>query len=70
MLTMKNTLQKPIKYRNRINLTEFYWSYPTWASVFIDGVEFLNVSKFDPSDHQTKQLYRVRKDSLEKVKNV
>jgi hypothetical protein len=68
---MKTTVQKPIKYRNRINLTDFYWSYPTWASEFIDGVEFLNVTKSDPSNHghQTKQLYRVRKDSLEKVKN-
>ena len=68
---MKTTVQKPIKYRNRINLTDFYWSYPTWSSEFIDGVEFLNVTKSDPSNHgyQTKQLYRVRKDSLEKVKN-
>ena len=67
---MKTLIEKPIKYRNRLNATEFYWSYPTWSSEFIDGVEFLNVTKFDPSDHQTKQLYRVRKDSLEKVKNV
>jgi hypothetical protein len=66
---MKNSIQKPNKYRNRINLTEFYWSYPQWASEFIDGVEFLPVTKSDPSDNKTKQLYRVRKDSLEKVKN-
>lgn len=66
---MKNSIQKPNKYRNRINLTEFYWSYPQWGSEFIDGVEFLPVTKSDPSDNNTKQLYRVRKDSLEKVKN-
>jgi len=67
---MKTLIEKPIKYRNRLNATEVYWSYPTWASEFIDGVEFLNVTRSNPSDNKTKQLYRVRKDSLEKVKNV
>lgn len=69
MLIMKYCNQKPIKYRSRLNITEFYWSYPGWDSEFIDGVEFLPVTKSDPSDNRTKQLYRVRKDSLEKVKN-
>jgi hypothetical protein len=67
---MKTLIEKPIKYRNRLNVTEFYWSYPTWGSEFIDGVEFLTVTRSDPSDNKNKQLYRVRKDSLEKVKNV
>jgi len=67
---MKNTINKPIKMRSRLKPTEFYWTYSSWDSNFVDGVEFLPVTKFDPSDNRTKQLYYVRKDSLEKVKNV
>ena len=67
--SMKTTIDKPIKLRNRVNPTEFYWTYSSWGSNFVDGVEFLPVTRFDPSDNRTKQLYYVRKDSLEKVKN-
>lgn len=68
--SMKTTINKPIKLRNRVNPTEFYWTYSSWKSNFVDGVEFLPVTRFDPSDNRTNQLYYVRKDSLEKVKNV
>ena len=55
--------------RNKLNPSEFYWTYPSWGVEQIDGVDFLPVSKFDPSDKKIQQLYRIRKDSLEKVKN-
>ena len=66
---MKTLEQKPIKMRNKLNPSEFYLTYPSWGVEQIDGVDFLPVSKFDPSDKKIQQLYRIRKDSLEKVKN-
>lgn len=69
MYTMKKLEQKPIKLRNKLNPLEFYWTFSSWGVEQIDGVDFLPVTKFDPSDNQTRQLYRIRKDSLEKVKN-
>ena len=65
---MKNPTQKPIKLKSRLNPTEFYWTYASWVSNFVDGVEFLPVSKFDPTDNKIHQLHYIRKDSLEKVK--
>jgi len=67
---MKKVDNKPIKMRSRLNPTEFYWTYSSWDPNFVDGVEFLPVTRFDPTDNRTKQVYYVRKDSLEKVKNV
>ena len=69
MYIMKNLDQKPIKLSNKLNPLEFYWTFSSWGEEQIDGVDFLPVSKFDPSDNQTRQLYWIRKDSLEKVKN-
>jgi len=66
---MKKSINKPTKMRSRINPTEFYWTYSHWDTNFVDGVEFLPVTRFEPSEHRTMQLYYVRKDSLEKVKN-
>jgi hypothetical protein len=65
---MKKQIETPIKLRNRINPTEFFWTYSSWGSEQIDGVEFLPVTRFEPSQSKTHQLYRVRKDSLEKVR--
>ena len=70
--TMKkamSSLNKPIKMRSRLRPTEFYWTFTEWSSDFVDGVEFLPVTRFEPSHDRTQQLYYVRKDSLEKVKN-
>ena len=66
---MKKIVEKPIKLRSRVNPTEFFWTYSSWDSNFVDGVEFLPVARFDPSDNRIHQLHYVRKDSLEKVKN-
>lgn len=67
--SMKTTILKPIKMRSRLRPTEFYWTFPEWQSDSVDGVEFLPVTRFEPSHEKTQQLYYVRKDSLEKVKN-
>lgn len=67
---MKKVENKPIKLCNRLNPSESYWTYSSWETNFVDGVEFLPVTRFEPSQQRTQQLYYVRKDSLEKVKNV
>lgn len=69
LFTMKNLTLKPIKMRSRLRPTEFYWTFPEWSTDSVDGVEFLPVTRFEPSHEKTQQLYYVRKDSLEKVKN-
>ena len=55
--------------RSRLRPTEFYWTFTEWSSYFVDGVEFFPFTRFEPSHEKTQQLYYVRKDSLEKVKN-
>ena len=47
---------------------EIYYTYPHWQSKMVDGVEFLAVNKFEPSQDRTQIMYYVRKDSMEKVK--
>lgn len=60
-------LKNPLKYRNRFNVTDVYYSFPHWNSRNIDGVEFLAVVK-NPPDHMTQLIHYIRKDSLEKIK--
>lgn len=57
-----------IKLRNKISVTDIYYTYPHWASREIDGVTFLPVVKSEPSNAMTQQLHYMRKDSLEKIK--
>ena len=66
---MKNSTKKPVlkKVRYKNGLDEFY-TYSNWETKEIEGVEYLAVTKSDPSDHQTKQLYYVRKDAMEFIK--
>jgi hypothetical protein len=59
---------KPIKLRNKFSLTETYYTFPHWDSRQIDGVEFIPVCKFYPSQEKSQQLHYMRKDSLEKVR--
>jgi hypothetical protein len=63
---MSKMIQKPIKYRSKLNPSEFYWSYSAWGTKNVEGVEFVPVTKFDPSVNQNYQLHFVKKDSLEK----
>jgi hypothetical protein len=60
--------QKPIKLRNKLSPLEVYYTFSHWPSRQIDGVEFIAVNKFDPSNVRTQQLHYMRKDSLEKCK--
>ena len=59
---------KPIKLRNKFSLTEIYYTYSHWESREIDGVVFIPVNKFPPSEIKTQQIHYMRKDSLEKVR--
>ena len=61
-------LKNPIKYRNRFNVTDVYYSFPHWTTREIDGVEFLAVVKQPPSQNLTQVIHYIRKDSLEKTK--
>ena len=62
-----NTKNQPIKLRNRVNLTDVYYTLSQWPSKEIDGVLFLPVVRNYPSD-QKQPIHYVRKDSLEKTK--
>jgi len=61
-------MYNPIKLRNKISLSEVYYTYSHWPSKDIDGVEFLSVVKQVPSHSNTQTIHYMRKDSLEKVK--
>ena len=61
-------LDKPIKMRNRISVTDIYYTFANWPSKEIEGVTFLPVMKNDPSHNATQVLHYMRKDSLEKTK--
>ena len=61
-------LNKPIKLRNRISPSEIYYTFSHWPTKEIDGVEFIAVNKFHPSQVATQQIHFMRKDSLEKAK--
>jgi hypothetical protein len=61
-------MEKPIKLRNRISITDIYYTFANWPSKEIEGVAFLPVVKNDPSDNKTQVLHYMRKDSLEKIK--
>ena len=65
---MKTVTQKYITLRNRISPTEVYYTFSHWDSKQIDGVDFIPVNKFPPTQELTQQLHYMRKDSLEKVK--
>jgi hypothetical protein len=60
-------LKTPIKMRNRLNVTDVYYTFPHWSLKEIDGVDFLPVVKQPPSNN-TQTIHYIRKDSLEKTK--
>jgi hypothetical protein len=64
---MNTKNHKPVKMRNKISLTEIYYTYPHWPFREIDGVVFLPVVKEMPSQQKTQTIHYIRKDSLEKV---
>ena len=62
---MKN--EKPTKVRVKSS-KEIYYTFKSWPSKEIDGVEFISVVKSVPSQSQTQVLHLLRRDSLENVK--
>lgn len=61
-------LKTPIKMRNRLNITDVYYTFHHWTPREIDGVAFLPVVKRPPSQELTQTIHYIRKDSLEKTK--
>ena len=59
---------KPIKLKNKFSPTEIYYTFSHWEPREIEGVQFIPVCKFYPSQEKTQQLHYMRKDSLEKVR--
>ena len=58
---------KPIKVRVKVN-NEIYYTFKHWPSKEIDGVEFIGVNKFEPSQNRTQTIHYLRKDTLEYLK--
>ncbi len=57
----------PIKVRVKSTL-DVYYTFKHWPSKEIEGVEFIGVAKFFPSNELTQQLHWMRKDGLEYIK--
>ena len=64
MKTTKQTLKK-VRYKNG---SDIFYTYTHWTTKEIDGVEYLSVVKFPPSNSLTQQIHYVRKDAMEYVK--
>lgn len=54
--------------RSILRKDEIYYTFPHWEPKEVDGVSFLAVCKFEPTNDRTQQLHYIRKDSLERVK--
>lgn len=61
-------LKNTIKMRNRLNVTDVYYTFPHWTPKEIDGVEFTPVVARPPAQDMTQVIHYIRKDSLEKIK--
>ena len=62
---MKN--QKPIRVQVK-STKDIYYTFKHWESKQIDGVEFIGVNKFEPSQNRTQTIHYLRKDTLEYLK--
>ena len=58
---------KPRKVRNRLNQSEFFYTYSHWDRKEIEGIKFLAVVK-DIDPKKSQQVYYVREDNMEFVK--
>ena len=67
---MKKLSQKSILKKLRIRNGDgtIYYTYSSWESNLIDGVEYTPVTKFNPTDDRIHQVHYLRKDTLEVVK--
>lgn len=62
---------KPVPTLKRVrprNSSDIYYTYSHWQAREIDGVEYVPVNKFMPSQERTQQIHYLRKDSLEYIK--
>ena len=67
MKQVKKPILKKVRIRNGDG-TIFY-TYSSWETNEIDGIEYVPVTKFDPSStDRLLQLHYLRKDTLEQVK--
>jgi hypothetical protein len=57
-----------VKMRSIIRKDEIYYTFPQWEPKEVDGVVFLAVCMFEPTQDRTQQIHYIRKDSLERVK--
>jgi len=68
----KKTTDRPVlkKLRPLGNLTDVYYTYSHWAKKFIDGVEYIPVSKSNPEEFpmKTTPIHWMRKDNMEHIK--
>ena len=61
--------KEPVLQKVRVkNGGDIYYTYSHWDTKEIDGVVFIPVNKFHPSQVKTQQIHYMRKDSLEKVR--
>ena len=71
-IRQNNPNTKPVlkKVRPLGNLTDIYYTYSHWDSKFIDGVEYISVSKNNPEEFPKRDttLHWMRKDNMEIVK--
>lgn len=47
---------------------DIYYTFKHWEPKDVDGVTFLPVNKFDPSQNKTQVIYYMRKDAMEYIK--
>jgi hypothetical protein len=57
---------KLIHYRSKLN-QEKYYHYSSWETRMIEGVEFLPVTKFSPESDKIREVFWLKKDSLEVI---
>jgi hypothetical protein len=58
---------KPQKVRVLAN-GDIYYTFKHWETKEVDGVTFIGVNKYEPSQNLTQAIYYLRKDALEYVK--
>jgi hypothetical protein len=69
---MKNYTMKSVnpvlkKVRSKTN-SDIFYTYSHWKPNEIDGVTFIPVVKFLPTNSETQVVHYMRKDNLEYVK--
>lgn len=63
-------MEKKLNYiKVRVKATkEIYYTFKQWPTKEIEGVEFIGVNKFEPSQSRTQVMHYLRKDTLEYLK--